>query len=152
MGYSRQEHWSGLPFPSPGHLPDPGIKPAFPLLALSCVGLLQACSEQLRLGASGSFRSLPTRTSWSGVGDSISWGWVGLEELGLPGGHLSFCLWSLWPGGFWVAGLICSLRAPEVSFLRVKQVKLDYLLCLVSAVTQYQCCHIAPSEIVPEST
>ena len=25
--FSRQEHWSGLPFPSPGDLPDPGIKP-----------------------------------------------------------------------------------------------------------------------------
>ncbi|CAN0549206.1 unnamed protein product [Rangifer tarandus platyrhynchus] len=25
MGFSRQEHWSGLPFPSPGDLPDPGI-------------------------------------------------------------------------------------------------------------------------------
>ena len=27
MGLSRQEHWSGLPFPSPEDLPDPGIKP-----------------------------------------------------------------------------------------------------------------------------
>ena len=27
MEFSRQECWSGLPFPSPGHLPDPGIKP-----------------------------------------------------------------------------------------------------------------------------
>ena len=27
MGFSRQEYWSGLPFPSPGHLPDPGTKP-----------------------------------------------------------------------------------------------------------------------------
>ena len=26
IGFSRQEHWSGLPFPSPGDLPDPGIK------------------------------------------------------------------------------------------------------------------------------
>ena len=26
-GLSRQEDWSGLPFPSPGDLPDPGIKP-----------------------------------------------------------------------------------------------------------------------------
>ena len=26
MGLSRQEYWSGLPFPSPGDLPDPGIK------------------------------------------------------------------------------------------------------------------------------
>ena len=28
MGFSRQEYWSGLPFPSPGDLLDPGIKPA----------------------------------------------------------------------------------------------------------------------------
>ena len=28
MEFSRQEYWSGLPFPSPGHLPKPGIKPA----------------------------------------------------------------------------------------------------------------------------
>ena len=28
MGFPRQEYWSGLPFPSPGNLPDPGIKPA----------------------------------------------------------------------------------------------------------------------------
>ena len=27
LGFSRQEHWSALPFPSPGDLPDPGIKP-----------------------------------------------------------------------------------------------------------------------------
>ena len=27
MGFSRQEHWSGLPRPPPGELPDPGIKP-----------------------------------------------------------------------------------------------------------------------------
>ena len=30
MGFSRQEYWSGLPCPPPGHLPDPGIKPASP--------------------------------------------------------------------------------------------------------------------------
>ena len=33
MGFSRQEYWSGLPFPSPGDLPDPGIKPTSPALA-----------------------------------------------------------------------------------------------------------------------
>ena len=32
MGFSRQEYWSGLPFPSPGALPNPGIKPEFPAL------------------------------------------------------------------------------------------------------------------------
>ena len=32
MGFPRQEYWSGLPFLSPGNLPDPGIKPEFPAL------------------------------------------------------------------------------------------------------------------------
>ena len=32
VGFSRQEHWSGLPFPPPGDLPDPGIKPMSPAL------------------------------------------------------------------------------------------------------------------------
>ena len=32
MGFPRQEHWSGLPFPSPGDLPDPGIKLMSPAL------------------------------------------------------------------------------------------------------------------------
>ena len=27
MGFSRQEYWSGVPFPPPGNLPDPGIEP-----------------------------------------------------------------------------------------------------------------------------
>ena len=32
MGFLRQEYWSGLPFPPPGDLPDPGFKPASPVL------------------------------------------------------------------------------------------------------------------------
>ena len=32
MEFYRQEYWSGLPFPSPGHLPDRGIKPRSPAL------------------------------------------------------------------------------------------------------------------------
>ena len=32
MGFPRQEYWSGLPFPSPGDLPDPGIEPGSPAL------------------------------------------------------------------------------------------------------------------------
>ena len=32
MGFSRQEYWSGLPFLSPGDLPDPGIEPGSPAL------------------------------------------------------------------------------------------------------------------------
>ena len=37
MEFSRQEYWSGLPFPFPGNLPNPGIKPAFLMSpALAC--------------------------------------------------------------------------------------------------------------------
>ena len=32
MEFSRQEYWSGLPFPSPGDLPNPGIEPGSPAL------------------------------------------------------------------------------------------------------------------------
>ena len=35
MGFSRQESWSGLPFPSPGHLPDPGVNLC---LCVPCIG------------------------------------------------------------------------------------------------------------------
>ena len=31
MGFSRQEYWSGFPFPPPGDLPDPGIEPVSPV-------------------------------------------------------------------------------------------------------------------------
>ena len=32
IGFSRQEYWSGLPFPFPGDLPNPGIEPGSPTL------------------------------------------------------------------------------------------------------------------------
>ena len=37
MGFSRQEYWSGLPFPSPGDLPDLGIEPGSPALQADCL-------------------------------------------------------------------------------------------------------------------
>ena len=37
MGFPRQEYWSGLPFPSPGDLPDPGIELASPALQADSV-------------------------------------------------------------------------------------------------------------------
>ena len=33
MGFPRQEFWSGLPFPTPGDLPEPGMEPVSPALA-----------------------------------------------------------------------------------------------------------------------
>ena len=37
MGFSRQEYWSGLPFPSPGDLPNPGIEPGSPALQVDAL-------------------------------------------------------------------------------------------------------------------
>ena len=37
MGFSRQKCWSGLPFPSPGDLPDPGMEPVSPALQTDCL-------------------------------------------------------------------------------------------------------------------
>ena len=37
LEFSKQEYWSGLPFPSPGDLPDPGIKPGSPVLQRDCL-------------------------------------------------------------------------------------------------------------------
>ena len=38
MGFYRQEYWSGLPFPTPGDLPDPGIEPTSPVSPALVVG------------------------------------------------------------------------------------------------------------------
>ena len=48
MGFSRQECWSGLPFPSPGYVPDPGFEPMS--LPSSCIGrkILYQLSHQGR--------------------------------------------------------------------------------------------------------
>jgi len=40
MGFSRQEYWSGLPFPPPEDLPDPGIEPVSPAGAALAGGFL----------------------------------------------------------------------------------------------------------------
>ena len=39
MGFPRQEYWSGLPFPSPGALPDPGVEPRSPALQTNILPL-----------------------------------------------------------------------------------------------------------------
>ena len=38
LGFSRQEYWSGMPFPSPGDLPEPGIEPRSPAESQSSEG------------------------------------------------------------------------------------------------------------------
>ena len=47
MGFPRQEPWSRLPFPPPGDLPDPGIKPGSPALAGRNLGTDKVISLRL---------------------------------------------------------------------------------------------------------
>ena len=45
MGFFRQEYWSGLPFPSPGDLPNPGIKPRSLTLQADSLPSEHSCLE-----------------------------------------------------------------------------------------------------------
>ena len=73
MGFSRQEYWSGLPFPSPGDLPNPGIKPRSPALQADTL------------------TSEPPGTVW------ITTNWKILQEMGIPD-HLTCLLRNLYAG------------------------------------------------------
>ena len=52
MEFSRQEYWSGLPFLSPGHLPNPGIKPAS-LVSPALAGGFLVCSFVFTIASLG---------------------------------------------------------------------------------------------------
>ena len=54
MGFSRQESWNGLPFPSPEDLPDPGIKPRSPALQADS-SLSEALGKPMNTGVGSLF-------------------------------------------------------------------------------------------------
>ena len=57
MGFSRQEYWSGLPFPSPEDLPDPGIEPGL----LHCRQTLYCLSHQGSLCLNAILKGKPVK-------------------------------------------------------------------------------------------
>ena len=59
--FSRQEYWSGLPYPPPGDLPDPGMEPASPISA-AWVGCLYITGTTWEAPALNSLSSKSTRT------------------------------------------------------------------------------------------
>ena len=58
VGFSRQEYWSGLPFPSPWDLPDPGIEPGSPALQADSLPSEPPGEPQLISRQSAKFRDL----------------------------------------------------------------------------------------------
>ena len=73
MGFFRQEYWSGLPFPSPGDLPDPGIEPRSP--ALQADALPSEPPGKERLSEKGMFENTPES------GREGAWGYLGISML-----------------------------------------------------------------------
>ena len=82
MGFPRQEYWSGLPFPFPGDLPDPGIEPMSPALTGGFFTSELSGKPQRRTAASAaaaaaaakSLQSCPTLcnpTNYSPPGSSV---------------------------------------------------------------------------------
>ena len=90
MGSSRQEHWSGFPFPSPGDLPNPGIEPGSPALQADSLPSATREASGCPKGPSGEttepdhlcwlpFQACETPTrAW---GERGTWGWWGGIQL-----------------------------------------------------------------------
>ena len=68
MGFSRREYWSGLPFPSPGDLPDPGIEAGSP--ELQAESLLTELRGKPLIGLVG-WLYFPTLGKWPFVGEVL---------------------------------------------------------------------------------
>ena len=102
MGFPRQEHWSGLPFLSPGHLPDPGIEPASPAL--------QVDSLRLSHQRSASFRMAHTQNT------GITKCWWGMEPQGhslTTGGHAEG--WGLLGRQWWLLTALNMLLSDDTA-------------------------------------
>ena len=113
MGSSRQEYWSGLPFPSPGDLPDPELKLGSPVLQADSLPLSHQESPGLLLKTLLWLRTTPvwsTRSSRSGFSQrcksscsavtATAVSVVPLEHV-LPGLALVL-LWEALPRGDWL--------------------------------------------------
>ena len=69
MGFSRQEYWSGLPFPSPEDLPDPGIEPRSPALEADALTSEPPGNPKASVYNAGDLCSIPESGRSSGEGN-----------------------------------------------------------------------------------
>ena len=70
MGFSRQDYWSGLPFSSPGNLPNPGIKPVSPALQVDSLPLSHQGSPMCDVLG---FKKIPLRPMKGADCDKHGW-------------------------------------------------------------------------------
>ena len=88
MGFSRQEYWNGLPFPSPGDIPDPGIEPGSPALrveSLPSVVQSLSCAQLFATPWTAACQACPSLTnSWSLLK------LISIESV-MPSNHLILC-------------------------------------------------------------
>ena len=82
IGFSRQAYWSGLPFPSPGDLPNPGIEPWSPALHTDALPLSHQGSPDTVLEADKSKRS-SALSSKSPVYGFVGWLGIGFQSTDL---------------------------------------------------------------------
>ena len=100
MGFPREEHWSGLPFPSLGNLPNPGIKPASPALQADSLPLSHREKPGLSIGkefacGAGDLGSIPGsgRSPEGGNGNPLQYSCLGTPmdrgtwRVTIHGGH-----------------------------------------------------------------
>ena len=79
MEFSRQEYWSGLPFPPPGDLPDAGIKPVSPLSPSLAGGFFTPVPLGMPLRNPGAGKSV-TLLNVSGKTHKSSWFYINLGD------------------------------------------------------------------------
>ena len=126
MGFSRQEYWSGLPFPSPRDLPHPGIKRGSPAL--------QADSLSTEPPGIGWFKSMRS-TSGSAQDWYISCRWQFLLSILLFPISRSLSHWDFW-------AVILQFQASHWDLLPLKFTQSNEFpkLCFVTGKTQASLC------------
>ena len=113
MGFSRQEYWSGLPFPSPGDLPDPGTE------LPSLLSLLHWQADSLPLASPGTLQLLQKCDSWTCRRNRNRVQWA----VSKP--HCSFQIWGNFQSPLRPSGLVQWVLHPGSWFWAVFPVTLN---------------------------